>query len=134
MKTRNASITLSIIIIILLFFVLKRWQEPVRKELFNRHPQHLVYTKHALCRMNCRQIDSAEVKEIMEKGIINLNRSDRGGRPCPVYALQGRTSTGESLRVIFGQCDDETKVITCYNLKQDYYCDCPGDENKTRNR
>lgn len=67
---------------------------------------------------------------IMKKGIINFSKSNRTGRPCPTYALQGVTPDGESLRVVFAQCDEETKVVTCYNLKKDFNCYCPGDENK----
>jgi hypothetical protein len=124
MKTRNASISLSIIIIVLLFFFLKRWQEPVLREAFDRRPAHLIYTRHAQCRMQCRSIDSSEILEIIRKGIINLNKTDRRARPCPTYALQGRTSSGESLRVILAQCDNETKVVTCYNLEKEFPCDC----------
>ncbi len=131
MKTRNATLSLVIVGIFFLLFIFKRWQEPKAKELFNRNPSHLIYTKHARCRMSCREIDSAEIKEIMQKGIINLNKSHLRDQPCPTFALQGRTSMGESLRVVFAQCGDETKVVTCYNLEQDFACDCPGDENKT---
>jgi hypothetical protein len=117
-----------IFVLILLFvFVYKRWQEPVRREAFDRRPTHLYYTEHALCRMNCRQISKEDIKEIMKKGIINFNKSNRRSRPCPTFALQGETSDGEKLRVVFAQCDDETKVITCYNLEEDFDCHCPGD-------
>lgn len=75
--------------------------------------------------MDCRQISRKEINEIMEKGVINLSKSDRRDRPCPTYALQGRTSDGDYIRVIFAQCDDETRVVTCYNLEKDFDCDCP---------
>lgn len=127
MKTRNASITLSIIIILLLFFFLKRYHEPRPKEIFDRNPVQLTFTRHARCRMQCRQIDSAEIREVMAKGIILLNRSNRQARPCPEIAVQARTATNEYIRVIFAQCRQETRVITCYNLEVNYPCDCPGD-------
>jgi hypothetical protein len=110
--------------------VLRRWQEPQRGEPFDRTPGKLIYTKHARCRMDCRQISKEDINEIMKKGIINFSKSDRSDRPCPTYALQGTTSDGESLRVIFAQCNTETRVITAYNLKQDFDCYCPGDERK----
>lgn len=117
-----------IFVLILLFvFIYKRWQEPVRKEAFDRTPSHLYYTKHALCRMDCRHISKEDIKEIMKKGIINFNKSNRRDRPCPTFALQGETNDGEKLRVVFAQCDDETKVVTCYNLEEDFECHCPGD-------
>lgn len=133
MKTRNASITLSIIIILLLFFFLRRSQEPETREMFDRTPARLTFTKHARCRMQCRYIDANEVKEIIEKGIINLNKSDLKDKPCPTFALQGRTESGESIRVILAQCDEETRVVTCYNLEQDFECHCPGDDKKHNN-
>lgn len=80
--------------------------------------------------MDCRHISKEEISEIMENGAINFNRSNRKDQPCPTFALQGRTTSGEKIRVIFAQCFSETKVITCYNLEEDFACDCPGDENK----
>ena len=125
MKSTRAGYTLLAIVIALVFFVIARWQEPVRKEVFDRDPEKLIYTKHALCRMDCRQISRDDINEIMEKGIINLNKSNRRDRPCPTYALQGETRDGEKIRVVFAQCDRETKVVTCYNLQEDFECHCP---------
>jgi len=125
MKAKRATYSLLLVLILLIVFIYKRWQEPVRREAFDRHPVHLYYTKHALCRMDCRHISRKDIKEIMEKGIINFNKSNRYDRPCPTFALQGETSDGEKIRVIFAQCSDETKVVTCYNLEEDFECHCP---------
>ena len=130
MKSRRATYSLIFVLILLFVFIYKRWHEPFPREAFDRHPSHLYYTKHALCRMDCRHISKEEINEIMEKGIINFNKSDRRDRPCPTFALQGETNGGEKLRVVFAQCNDETKVVTCYNLEEDFECHCPGDENK----
>ena len=115
---------------LLAIFLYKRWQEPVKKESFDRSPDELIYTKHAICRMDCRKIREDDINDILEKGIINLNWSNRNSRPCPTYALQGVTNDGEKLRVIFAQCDEVTKVVTCDNLNEDFECHCPGDEKK----
>ena len=131
MKSRNVLLTLAVLLIVIVYFIARTRQEPGSKEIFDRHPAHLEYTRHALCRMDCRQIDSAEIMEIMEKGVINLNRSNKRDKPCPSFALQGRTKSGENLRVIFAQCREETRVITCYNLEKEFACNCPGDNNKT---
>lgn len=130
MKTGRATFSLILVLLVLAVFVFRRWQEPPQREAFDRQPSHLYYTKHALCRMDCRQISKEDIREIMSKGIINFNMSDRPDRPCPTYALQGVTSDGEKIRVIFAQCQAETKVVTCYNLEQEFDCHCPGDENK----
>ena len=130
MRSKPATYSLIIVIVFLVIFIISRWREPVSKEAFDRHPSHLYFTKHALCRMDCRQISKEDIDEIMKKGIINFNKSDKYDRPCPTFALQGQTSDGEKLRIIFAQCREETKVITCYNLQQDFECHCPGDEKK----
>ena len=134
MKSRNQVVALIILVLLFVVFIIRRWNEPVKKEAFDRSPLTLTFSKHARCRMECRQIDEDEIREIMEKGIINFNKSDRRDRPCPTFALQGRTSTGEKLRVIFAQCASETKVVTCYNLENDFACDCPGDPSPTRHK
>ena len=126
MRSRKANFTLFVVLILLAIFVIRRWQEPQRGEPFDRSPDKLSYTIHALCRMDCRKISETDVNEIIRKGIINYNKSNRNGTPCPTFALQGTTSDGESIRVVFAQCNTETKVVTCYNLKQDFDCDCPG--------
>lgn len=130
MRSRNATATLIIILIVVVYAAL-RWLvlEPHKKEVFDRHPLHLVYTHHALCRMDCRHISKEDIAEIMERGIIFLNKSNMSDRPCPTYALQGFTNKNEDLRVIFAQCDSVTKVVTCYNLHKEFECHCPGDEN-----
>ena len=82
--------------------------------------------------MDCRKISREDIQEIMERGVINLNHSNRRDRPCPTFAVQGETSDGEKIRVIFAQCEKETKVVTCYNLQEDFECYCPGDEKKRK--
>jgi hypothetical protein len=130
MKTKNATVTLIIILFILAYAAL-RWHvlEPHKKEIFDRHPAHLVYTHHALCRMDCRHISKEDITYIMHKGIIFLNKTNLHDRPCPTFALQGYTKGNEDIRVIFAQCDSVTKVITCYNLHKEFTCHCPGDES-----
>jgi len=133
MKPRNVIYTLLVILLMLALAMLKLRHEPVAKEIFDRKPQHLYFTKHALCRMDCRQISKNDVEDVMKEGVINLNKSDKRDKPCPTFALQSRTDGGHYLRVIFAQCTKETKVITCYDLERDFACDCTGDEFKNKN-
>ncbi|MGN6163550.1 MAG: DUF4258 domain-containing protein [Flavisolibacter sp.] len=102
-----------------------------RNHGFDRTLSYIEYTAHAKCRMQCRHISQQDIEDIMRSGDINYSKSDVNEAPCPVYAVQGYTRTNEHLRVIFGQCDYKTKVITCYNLDEDFECHCPGDEKKT---
>jgi len=130
MKPKNVIFTACFVIAVLAIVISRMRHEPRAKEIFDRTPVKLEYTRHAKCRMNCRYISKKEIDEVMQNGVINMNKSDRRYRPCPTYALQGRTSDGQYIRVIFAQCDDETKVVTCYDLETDFACDCPGDEKK----
>lgn len=130
MKNRNIVLPLLLLLLFFVAFFIRRWNEPKEKEAFDRHPEKLQYTRHALCRMKCRFISKEEIAEIMQKGVINFSKSDPKDRPCPTYAIQGRTGSGEYLRVVFAQCSQQTKVITCYNMEEDFTCHCPGDEAK----
>lgn len=125
MKTRNVTLSLIVILILLALGLARLYKEPVKKEAFDRTPNELIYTKHALCRMGCRQITKKEINEVMNKGAIHFNKSNQSAKPCPTFALQARTSDGQYVRVIFAQCREETKVVTCYDLEKEYSCDCP---------
>lgn len=130
MKRRNAALPLILLVLVFLVFVIRRWNEPKQREALDRNPRQLTYTRHALCRMDCRQISKEEIQEVIERGSINFNKSNRADRPCPTYAVQARTESGEYIRVILAQCPSESKIITCYNLEDDFDCYCPGDHSR----
>jgi hypothetical protein len=129
MKSRNVIFSLLLILALLAFaFVKMQLWEPHKRLTFNRNPSRIEYTRHALCRMDCRHISANDITEILKKGEINFAKSDLRDRPCPTFALQGFTKKGEHLRVIFAQCGTVGKVITCYSLDEEFICDCPGDQ------
>ena len=101
---------------------------------FDRRTSYLEYSNHAKCRMQCRHISQAEVADIMEKGKINYNKSDLQNARCPRYAIEGETKDDQEVRIIFAQCNDKTVVVTVIDLETDYKCDCPGDDNKYKNK
>jgi hypothetical protein len=90
----------------------------------NRHESHLIYTRHAKCRMDCRHINEAEIKEILEKGDINYAKSEPNGYPDPKYALDGYTVEGQHLRIVFATSKKGLIVITCIELGVEWQCDC----------
>lgn len=94
-------------------------QGPVRY-----HGKNVIYTKHAICRMGCRHIDASEVQEILDKGAINDRKSDRNDRPCPTYALEGRTHDGQKVRIVVADCDNTAKLVTVIDLENDFQCHC----------
>ena len=91
---------------------------------FDRHASHLIYTKHARCRMACRHIDESEVKEILETGNIDYGKSQLHARPDPKYALEGITHDHQLVRIIFAPSNRGMVVITCIDLDRDWPCDC----------
>jgi hypothetical protein len=92
-----------------------------------RH-HRLMYTKHARCRMECRDISESEVNYILENGTVNKAKSTEEGDEaeghCPTYALEGNTSDGQHVRIVFGACDAVTRVITAIDLGVEHECDC----------
>jgi hypothetical protein len=93
-------------------------------DVINRHPDRLIYTKHARCRMNCRHIDEAEVQEILQQGRINYRKSEPAGRPDPKYALEGTTHDGQQVRIVFAPAKRGMVVITVIDLDTEWSCDC----------
>ena len=96
-----------------------------RNHGFDRNTTQIEYSKHARCRMDCREITESEVEDIMKNGSINYRKSDVNDRPCPSYALEGYTSADKQhVRIIFAQCDHKTKVVTCIDLDNEFTCSC----------
>jgi len=105
-----------------------------RNRGFDRRISFIEYTAHAKCRMQCRKISQPEVEEIMQAGEINYRKTDIRDRPCPSYALEGRTRDNQRVRIVFAQCDLKTKVVTVIDLDTEWSCDCPGDDRKYQNK
>lgn len=101
---------------------------------FDRRYGNLEYTRHAKCRMDCRKITASEVQYIMRNGTVNYRKSNVNANPCPVYALEGVTDDNQRVRIVFAQCNEVTKVVTCIDLEKEWQCDCPGDDDKYKNK
>lgn len=101
---------------------------------FDRRTSYLEYSKHAKCRMECRHITQAEVEDIMKNGDINYDKSDLKNARCPRYAVEGDTQDRQHVRIVFAQCNEKTEVVTVIDLETEWQCDCPGDDNKYKNR
>jgi len=108
--------------------------QPDRDHGFDRRTGFIQYSNHARCRMECRHISQEEVKEIMQRGTINYNKSDLQNARCPRYALEGRTKDDQRVRIIFAQCNESTTVVTVIDLDTEFTCHCPGDDDKYKNR
>ncbi len=92
-------------------------------EGFNRNTNHLVFSKHAKCRMDCRKIDEREVREILKNGIVNEKKIQRDKRGM-TYPVEGTTHDGQRVRIVFAPKDDALVVVTVIDLGKEWSCDC----------
>ncbi len=91
---------------------------------FNRNAHHIIYSKHARCRMGCRHIDESEVEEILQKGTVNAGKihEDTRGK---TYPLEGETHDRQHVRIVFApKGNDAVEVVTCIDLDTEWPCDC----------
>jgi len=84
----------------------------------------LIYTKHAKCRMACRHINEAEIKEVLTENHINQRKSNAESKPCPTFAYEGYSKDNQHLRIVIAKCDNTWKVVTCIDLGNEFECDC----------
>jgi hypothetical protein len=90
----------------------------------NRNVNNLILTKHAKCRMECRDITEEEIKEILREGDINYAKSNLIDKRGVTYALEGYSDDRQHLRIIFAQEKEKLVVITCIDLNKEWQCDC----------
>jgi hypothetical protein len=91
---------------------------------FDRSVAKFYFTKHARCRMKCRQITQQEVKEILAEGEINYSKSNLNDPQGPTYALEGITDDRQSVRIIFAPKQQHMSVVTVIDLDVEHQCDC----------
>lgn len=125
-------ISVALILLTIVLLVIKRNSKKPQSDNTQTQVQQVIpadatlsYTKHARCRMDCRGITEQEIREVLQEGHLNPQKSDANDRPCPSYAIEDRVKDGQELRIVLGVCDREIKVITCIDLGQEHTCDCP---------
>ncbi|HEX8333541.1 MAG TPA: DUF4258 domain-containing protein, partial [Segetibacter sp.] len=91
---------------------------------FDRSVAKFYFTKHARCRMKCRQITQQEVKEILVEGEINYSKSKLDDPQGPTYALEGMTDDRQHVRIIFAPKQQHMSVVTVIDLDVEHQCDC----------
>ena len=90
----------------------------------NRNVHNLILTKHAMCRMECRDITEEEIKEILREGDINYAKSNLNDKRGVTYALEGYSDDRQHLRIIFAPEKDRLVIVTCIDLNKEWQCDC----------
>jgi hypothetical protein len=94
------------------------------KETSFRNTNHLILTKHAKCRMDCRHITESEIKEIIHNGNVNYVKSERGNKGNDTYAIEGYSNEDQHLRVVVAPEEDGLVVVTCIDLDKEWPCNC----------
>ena len=101
---------------------------PARKNFSEKDLQYqgqsINLTRHGRCRMECRKLDAYEVQEVINQGKINQRKSNPNSKPCPSIAFEGKTSDGQSARIVLGTCEGNYKIITAIDLENEWKCDC----------
>ena len=130
MNKRTSSIVLIIVIAVLIIIKLVAFYKQ-DKSVGNssnsdsfRNTSHLILTKHAKCRMDCRHITEPEIEEIIHKGKVNYSKSGTGTKGDETYALEGYSNEHQHLRIVVAPEDDGLVVITCIDLDNEWPCIC----------
>jgi hypothetical protein len=89
----------------------------------DRTPEHLIFTKHARCRMECRHIDESEVQEILQDGVVNYKKVEESEKGKS-YPLEGFTHDKQHVRIVFAPKRNDLVVVTVIDLERDWPCDC----------
>lgn len=98
-------------------------EKPGEIEGFNRNTTHLVFSKHAKCRMDCRKIDEVEIREILKNGTVNKKKIQQDKRGM-TYPVEGTTQDGQRVRIVFAPKGDALVVVTVIDLGKEWSCDC----------
>lgn len=125
MNIKKKWFPLIVLALLVLLYFLRKPEVETRSGTGNyRNTSHLIYTKHAKCRMECRHIDAAEVKEIIQDGKLNESKSGQGKDNDQTYALEGWSSDNQHVRVVVAPENDGLVVITVIDLGKEWACDC----------
>ena len=126
MKNKNLLGSLLLIIIIIALWLWKQngSQRSSSDDATFRNTTHLILTKHARCRMDCRHITEGEIKEIIHNGKVNEAKSGPGTKGDETYALEGYSNEQQHLRIVVAPEDDGLVVITCIDLDNEWQCNC----------
>ena len=102
------------------------WADPEKRNWL-QYPIRI--TKHARCRMDCRNIDMKDIQEALKSGKINYRKSEKGrDKKCPMkYAIEHFTSDGQEVRIVVGACETENVIITVIDLGKKRDFNCPND-------
>lgn len=121
LPTKQIFVYISAIIVLLIILLYKFGNNDANNTPSDKT---LIYTKHALCRMDCREITAEDVLYIKNNGKVNLNKSNPRATPCPTIAVEGVSKSYKNIRLILAECDEVEKVVTVIDTENEYECSC----------
>lgn len=123
-NNRRLYLAVVVLVIAVIYFLQSAPNNNTAPETF-RDFHELVYTKHARCRMDCRDINEREIKEIIADGKLNRAKSGYDKKhKNQTYALEGYSYQKQHIRVVVTPKSDDLLVITVIDLDKDWACDC----------
>lgn len=121
-KTNHGRIALILAILLTIFiFFIQRDDEPTEL-IYNGKTVEI--SRHAACRMDCREITMSDVRAVLKNGKLNDKKSEPNAPRCPKFAIDGSTRNKEAMRIIVADCESEATLVTVIDLKNNYDCDC----------
>ncbi len=85
--------------------------------------QNLSFSHHARCRMDCRHISEEEIKNILQHGHINREKTEISNKGTS-YAMEGEGDNKERLRIVYSPHEDKTVIVTVIDLDHEWPCNC----------
>lgn len=90
------------------------------------HVNELVYSNHARCRMDCRQVTEALVQDVYLHGEVNCDKSGEQKGEMR-YALESKDPASQDrIRLVIAEDTDDNEhvVVTVIRLDKKFDCYC----------
>lgn len=124
MKRRLKVILIAIVALLSTLYLLNQAESPPQADTARSYKE-LVYTKHARCRMDCREINEQEIREIIRDGKLNQQKSGYDKKhKNETYAFEGYSYQRQHIRVVVTPQKEDLLVITVIDLDKDWVCNC----------
>ncbi len=62
--------------------------------------------------INCMGISNDQLKQVLKDGSVNFGKSEVHGTPYPTYAIDGKTLSGQHIRLVVIVGADTTRMIS----------------------
>ena len=85
----------------------------------------ITYSERSKCMMECGNITTEAIDDLLAGGDVNFGDSDVHREPCPSYVIEGETKAGRELRLVFAKCDSVAELTSAENVDAAGACNCP---------